>query len=66
MIEKNKFSYSTFGKAFEKEPEKQVGAIKSPDTSNKSKRMDCIFSQNLMINLVCAKLKEIVELQDII
>ena len=35
MIEQVKFVYSTLGKAFEKQTEKQVGAVKSLDFSNK-------------------------------
>ena len=45
---------------------RQVGAIKSPDHHNKLKRIEGIFPQNLMNDLICVKLKEIVELQDII
>ena len=66
IIEQAKFAYSLLGKGFEKQTEKQVGAIKSLDTSNKSKRIEGIFSQNFISHLIRAKLKEIVELQDII
>ena len=66
IIEQAKFAYSPFGKAFEKQTEKQVGAIKSLDLSNKLKRIESIFPQNLINDLIRAKLKEIVELRDII
>ena len=65
IIEQAKFTYSLLGKAFVKQTEKQVGAIKSLDPSNQLKRIEGIFSQILMNDLT-AKLKEIVELQDII
>ena len=35
IIEQAKFAYSPLGKPFEKQTEKQVGAIKSPDPCNK-------------------------------
>ena len=63
--EQGKFVYSSFGKAFEKQSGKQVDSIKSVDPSNKLKRIEGIFSQNLMYDLICAKLKRMVELQDI-
>ena len=66
IIEKAKFAYFPLGKAFEKQTEKQVGAIKSIDLSNKLKRIEGIFQQNLMNDLIRANLKEIVELQGII
>ena len=40
--------------------------MKSPDPSNKLKQIKGIFPQYLMNDLICANLKEIVELQDII
>ena len=68
IIEQGKLAYSPLGRAFEKQTEKQVGAIESLKCSNKSdelKQIDGIFPQNLMNNLIRAKLKEIVKLQDI-
>ena len=53
-------------KAFEKQTEKRVGAIKSLNRSNKLKQIASIFAQNLMNDLIRAKLKEIIELQDIV
>ena len=44
IIEKDKLAYSALGKAFEKQTEKQVGAIKSLDPSNKLKQIEGIFS----------------------
>ena len=66
IIEKAKFANFPLGKAFEKQTEKQVGAIKSIDLSNKLKRIEGIFQQNLMNDLIRANLKETVELQCII
>ena len=46
---------SLLGKAFEKQTEKQVSALKSLDLSNKKdelKQFEGIFSQNLMNNLI--------------
>ena len=37
IIEQAKFAYTPLGKAFEKQTEKQVGALKSIDLSNKKK-----------------------------
>ena len=66
IIKKSKFAYSPLGKAFEKQTEKQVDAIKSLDYSNKLKQIEGIFPQNLMNDLVRTKLKEVIELQVII
>ena len=69
IIVRAKFAYSPLGKAFVKQTEKQVSALKSLDPSNKEdelKQTECIFPQGLMNDLVCAKLKEIFNLQDII
>ena len=69
IIEQAKFVYSSLGKAVEKRTEKQVGALKSLDLSNikdELKQIEGIFPQNLMNDLICVKLKEIVKLQDII
>ena len=65
IIEQARFTYSTLGKDFEKQTGEQVDAIKSLYCSNKLKQIECIFSQNLMNDLICAKLREFVELQDI-
>ena len=53
----------------EKQTQKKVGVLKSLNPFNKRdelKKIECIFSQNLMNGLLRAKLKEIVNLQDII
>ena len=65
IIEQAKFAYSPLGKAFEEQTEKQVDAT-SLDPSNKLKQIEAIFQQNLINGLIRAKLREIVELQDII
>ena len=60
------FAYSLLEKALEKQTEKQVGALKSLKPSNKKnelKESEGIFLQNLINNLIRAKLKEIVSLQ---
>ena len=49
IMKQAKFACSPLGKAFEKTPEKQVGAIESLDLPNKkdeSKQIDCIFPPN--------------------
>ena len=43
IIEQAKFAYPLLGKAFGKQKEKQVGAIKSLDLANKLKRIESIF-----------------------
>ena len=65
-MEQAKFAYSPIGKAYEKQTEKQVGTTKPLDLSDELKQIWGIFLQNLMNNLIRAKLKEIVKLQDII
>ena len=64
IIEQAKLAYSPLGKAFQKQKEKKIGAIKSLDPSNKLKQIEGIFPQSLMNYLIRAKLKEIIELQD--
>ena len=66
IIEQAKFAYSPSRKAFEKQTEKQVGAIKHLNPSNKLKRVEGIFPQNLVNYLIRAKLKEFAKLQEII
>ena len=69
IIEQVRFTYSPLGKTFEKQKEKQVDALKSMDLCNKKdelKQIEVIFPQNLMNDLICFKLKEILKLQDII
>ena len=64
-----KFAYSPSGKVFEKQTEKQVGAVNFLDVfykKNELKQIQGIFPQNLMNDLIRDKLKEIVSLQDII
>ena len=66
-MEQAKFAYSPLGKALEKQTEKQVGALKSLKSFNKKVEFIQIhgtFLQNLMNDLICTKLKEIVNLQD--
>ena len=58
IIEQVKFAYSSLGKAFEKQTEKQVYAIKSLDPFNMLKQIVGIFPQNLMNDLFRAKLKK--------
>ena len=69
IIEQAKFAYSPLGNSFEKQTEKQLDAIKSLEISNKKeelKEIESIFPQNLANNLICAKLREIVKLQNIL
>ena len=69
IIEKALFSYSSFGKSFEKHTAKQVGALKYFDLLNKKdefKQTEDTFLQNLMDDLIRVKLKEIVKMQNTI
>ena len=66
LIEQANFTYSSLEKAFEKQTEKQVDAIKSLNSANTLKQIGDIFPQKLMNDLIRAKLREIVELGDII
>ena len=68
MIEQVKFAYSPLGEAFQKNVDKQVDALESLGLSNKDelKQMEGILPQNLMNDLICGKLKEIVQLQNFI
>ena len=65
IIEQSKFAYSHLGKAFEKQTERQVSALKSLDISNKKyklKQIEGIFPQNFMNDLIRVKLNGIVKL----
>ena len=65
IIEQSKFAYSHSGKAFEKQTERQVSALKSLDISNKKyklKQIEGIFPQNFMNDLIRVKLNGIVKL----
>ena len=69
IIENATFGYFPLGKAFKKQTEKKVRAIKSLDLSSKkdeSKQIEDIFAQNLMNDFICVTLKEIVKLQKVI
>ena len=66
IIEQSKFANSTLRNAFEKQTEKQADAIKSLDPYNNLKQIENVFPQNLINDLICTKLKEIVELQNVI
>ena len=66
IIKQAQFAYSPLGKAFEKQTEKQVDAIKSLDPSNKLKEIEGLFPENQMNDLIRAKLKEIIEFHNII
>ena len=55
VIEQNKLAYSPLQKAFEKQTEKQVGALKSLDLFNikdELKQTESIFSLNLMNDFI--------------
>ena len=65
IIEQSKFAYSHSGKAFEKQTERQVSALKSLDISNKKhklKQIEGIFPKNFMNDLIRVKLNGIVKL----
>ena len=59
-MEQAKFAYFPLGKDFQKQTEKQVGALKSLKFSNKKdelKEIEDIFPQNLMNGLIRDNLK---------
>ena len=69
IIQQANFPYCPLEKAFQKQIEKQIDAINSLDISNKKdkvKHFETIFPLNLMNDLICANLKELVKLQDIV
>ena len=69
IIKQAKLAYSHLGKTFEKQREKQVGALKSLKLSNKKdelKQIEGMCPKNLMNDLIRDKLKEIVNLQYVI
>ena len=61
IIEQAKFEYSSLGKAFEEQTEKQIDVIESLGISNLKKhefnQIEGIFQQHLMNDLIRAKLK---------
>ena len=68
LILQAKFVYSPLETAFEKQTEKQfdvIKTLKNPNKKDELKQIESIFPQNLMNDLIYAKLKEIVTLQDI-
>ena len=65
IIEQSKFACSHSGKAFEKQTERQVSALKSLDISNKKyklKQIEGIFPKHFMNDLIRVKLNGIVKL----
>ena len=69
IIEQAKFANPGLGKAFEKQTEKQTGAIKSLDLSDKkdeSKQIEIIFPKNLMNDSILNKLADITNFKYII
>ena len=68
ITEQAKFAYFPFGEAFEKQTENQVGVLKSlkPNRKDELKQTESIFPLNQMNDLIRDKLKETVNLQDII
>ena len=66
VIEQAKFTNSPLGKAFQKQ-KKQVGVVTPLEIPNKRdelKKIEGIFPQNMMNDLICEKLKKIFNLQD--
>ena len=66
VIEQAKFTNSPLGKAFQKQ-KKQVGVVtplEIPYKRDELKKIEGIFPQNMMNDLICEKLKEIFNLQD--
>ena len=55
IIEQAKFTYSPFGKAFEKQTKEQVKAIQHLNISDKAselKRIEVVFPQNVLNDLI--------------
>ena len=68
ITEQGKSQYFPLGKAFEKQIEKQVGALKSLVLHNKKdklKKVEGMFQLNLINDLICVQLKEIINLEHI-
>ena len=64
---KAKFTYSTLGKAFEKQTKEQFKAIKDlniSDKANELKQIENVFSKDVINDLIITKLKKIIELQN--
>ena len=60
VIEQAKFTNSPLGKAFQKQ-KKQVGVVtplEIPNKRDKLKKIEGIFPQNMMNDLICEKLKK--------
>ena len=59
IIEQVQFAYSLLGKTFEKQTEKQVGALESLDRSNKKKLKQIvgIFTKNFMNDQIHVRVK---------
>ena len=69
IAEQAKFSYSPLGKAFEKTNRKSGWCFKISRSSSKKgnlKQIECTFAQDLMNDLIRVKLKQIVEMQNVI
>ena len=69
IIEQDKFTYYPFGKAFEQQIQKQVGALKFlnlSDKTDKLKRFKVILKKPLLNDLIIDKINEIIQLQIII
>ena len=69
IIKQAKSALYSLGRALGKQTEKQVGALKPLGPSNNNdelKQIESMFPQDLMNDLVCAKLKETANLEDII
>ena len=59
IIEQAKFTYSPLGKAFEKQTKEQVKVIKDlniSDKANELKKIECIFPQNVLNDVISNKL----------
>ena len=59
IIEQTKFTYSPFGKAFEKQTKEQIKAIKDliiSDKASELKQIESIFPQNVLNDVISNKL----------
>ena len=66
ITQQARFTYSRLGKAFEKQTEKQVGALKSLNLPNniELKQIESISQKKQLNDLIINKLKEIMHLQN--
>ena len=66
IIQQAKSTYSSLGKAFKKQTEKQVDALNLPNKINELKQIESIFPKKQVNDLIFDKRKETVQLKIIL